>query len=817
MFGATTAFAQTNTAADPERLGWDGVTWRNLNPGAGGSVQGISLDPNTPGRLFLASDMEGAYRSDDHGRTWRYIGRDLSNSHVNVISVEPGDSSRVYAGTLRGLEISDNGGENWRAVPGIRDPIGQVLIDPSHPARVLALPGEQFRWGLRPWDHGSDLHGKTGPWGRRNLFLSTDRGETWREVRYAEAEGRRDILSAQAVEAGPRPGLYLGTLTGVFHSSDGGENWAPIASPADSGDCLGTTVSPDGTTLYAAFRVPSDEGLAVTTVSRDRGLDRQGWSHLFAARLDRPDIEWVDLSDIGEGFELSDRPGRSTMYWRPVADPDLAGDRQGVLIGTYRPQFGVWRVDVDWSSDAPAATWRRILWYEMENPDAARQLAWDNGWEIWGITGKEYHFTPESWNDDRLYVTGGQTVFRTDTADPDYAKRWEPIYTRFVREQDGYRFYRTRGQQSVFVFDADALGDYVVQAVADNCLMESYDGGYSWSMRTKPGVRITSRSNSVRILRDLDPPMVLAHIDIGWGANAKGGTLWAKRLATGTPRDEWVALAGGEAELAGLPDREYNPIVGDPHHPGRVYVPTQEDGLYVIDDIEALYAAAVAGTERPRFRRISGEPGTPRQHWFNSQGFAVDPLTPDILWTGERNSRVWRGDRQADGSWGWTVVAERALDGRFAVWRRGDGVALVAARRTDSGDSELVYSGDRGATWTTLLGLADVLPLTDAVWYRDGLNMQVGGLVGDGDRLFFAYTTDRRGGRRALGFFSADLGSDGAVERITDLTEDMPWPYPVAVRIIEREPGVRELYFASRGVGLWRRPLPEPSDSPRTR
>lgn len=46
--------------------------WQSLNPGAGGRVQGLSTDPTTEGRMFMASDMEGFYYTDNFGNSWNY-------------------------------------------------------------------------------------------------------------------------------------------------------------------------------------------------------------------------------------------------------------------------------------------------------------------------------------------------------------------------------------------------------------------------------------------------------------------------------------------------------------------------------------------------------------------------------------------------------------------------------------------------------------------------------------------------------------------------------------------------------------------------
>jgi len=788
-------------------LGWEDVTWQNLNPGAGGNIQGFDLDPTTPGRLYLNSDMEGSYRSDDYGQTWRYIGSDLSYSYVNAIAVDPTDKSRVYAGTAGSLEISDDEGQTWRRVPEVADSIGQILINPDNPQQIFALPGQRHRWGVNSWDADKFSSGKfKGPFGERNYYMSRDRGQSWENVVYTDAAGRRDVLSAEFMP-GDTDTIYLGTLEGVHRSTDGGNTWAPIAGPNNTGDCFGACLSADGKVLYAVFRVASDGKPAIKTVSENQGVAIAGHSHLFAMRLE--DQTWIDLSALGQGFEYSKQFGR-TLYWRPVVDPESTGDQHRLVIGTFRPQHGLWQVKVDWSVDKPTASWERVLWYDMGDIHADKKMDWDPGWEIWGVNAEDYAFTPPAWGDRTLFATGGQTFYATDPDKTDFNQQWDPRFCWKVKEIEGETFYRTRGQQSVFVFDtAVGLdGKYVVQSVADNCINESFDGGYSWSMRTKPGGRNSSRSNSVVVIEDgVSTPIVLAHVAVGWGAGAETGTLWAKRLIHGSPKDQWIKVAGGEDERAGLPYVKYNALVPDPHKPGRVYISTYGRGVFVIDDIEALVTAAESKQTPPTFTSLTGD-AQPTHLWYQGAGLAVDPVDPDVLWAHGQNV-LWRAQRM-NGSWHWDKVLVDQASGEFAVWEH-NGQTLIACVRvagidSDSNDGRIDLSSDGGKTWKPLIRFSDIQGMRNYAWYHDDLQMHASGLVGYDGRLVFNFVTGANEGRRTYGVYSAELNDQNKVQNIEDLTADYGWPYPVRNRLFEHG-GKRWLYMASRGNGLWRRAL----------
>ena len=154
LFCATVIAKAADLTPPLAELGWKNVTWQNLNPGAGGNIQSVALDPNTPGRLFFCSDMEGHYRSDDYGQSWAYTGADLSYSYVNCVGFEPGNAQRIYTGTRGSLEISDNAGVNWRRVPTIHDSIGQIAVNPKHAQQIFALPGERQRWEAHAQNDG---------------------------------------------------------------------------------------------------------------------------------------------------------------------------------------------------------------------------------------------------------------------------------------------------------------------------------------------------------------------------------------------------------------------------------------------------------------------------------------------------------------------------------------------------------------------------------------------------------------------------------------------------------------------------------------
>ncbi len=772
--------------------------WESLNPGAGGQIQNINLDPNRPGRAFFSSDMEGNYRTDDYGATWHYIGHDLSGSNSLVVTVEPGNSDRVYAGTNVSLEVSDNGGRNWRAAPEVLGhPIREILVDPTDVRLVYALVGMRENYDGMPTPGIAPFGGPAGaprpavPGGRsaaqggaqgrpasedrgdRNgpgyLFVSRDRGATWERVLFDPADGHPQNYSLSLDPSQPRV-LYLAARRGLFVSRDGAATWEPMPGPEGAGACWGADVSPDGSVVYATY-------------TREGQL-----TQLWATRTDRR--AWVNLSVApAQGFQTE---GGRANYWRPKVDPRSTGKVHRLLTASTRARTGLWEVTVDWSDTAtPSARWERILFYSYESQPPSPP-PFDAGWERYTPRPLYYSYAPVTWPRREIWSTGDQTLFAVDTARDEWTSRWENKYSRPVQVLDGVPFHAHRGMASTFVFDGDAHGAYNVQANADNAVLESYDHGHSWTIGLKQ-----ARSNAVAIVKQLAPAIVVAHTSPGYGAGATQGSLWAKRLIQRSPLDHWVRVGGGPELAAGLPNTLYRQIEADPHRPGRLYIGTSNQGIYVVEDIRALLDAAEKGVTPPTAFRL---PGSPDGVAERGENLFVDPRRDDTLWVAA-NDAPYRGVRGADGSWTWTRLRDRGSN--LAVWSHQGRVMLATQAPGPDGQPGVHVSSDEGASWRWIGGFGEVRSLRSPAWYREGMGISSYGLTGHGPNVFISFGVFAI--KRPYGIFRATLADDGTATW-EDFTGDKVFPLPVKAKVVDNE-GRAELYLATWGTGWWRRKL----------
>jgi photosystem II stability/assembly factor-like uncharacterized protein len=192
-------------------------------------VNALAAPPGDPGPVWAGTQGDGAWRSDDLGRTWRRAG--LEGVCVKSLAIDPHDPRVVVAGVKpAGLWVTRDAGTSWSELEAFRarrrwwwwspaDPPGWtpyvsgVSISPSDPGVIVAgveLGGvHRSEDGGRTWrghQRGADLdchdlrfHARDGGWayqaGGGGPAVSRDGGRSWRHP-LAGLDGRYAMACA---------------------------------------------------------------------------------------------------------------------------------------------------------------------------------------------------------------------------------------------------------------------------------------------------------------------------------------------------------------------------------------------------------------------------------------------------------------------------------------------------------------------------------------------------------------------------------------------------------------------------------------------
>ena len=286
----------------------------------GGRVSDIEFNPDDPNIVYTGAATGGVFKSTDMGNTWTAIFDDAANLNVGDIGIDPNNPDIIYVGTGEangghnnfpggGLYKSVDAGQSWQLM-GLENTvsIGRVVVDPSNSNRIfVAAVGSYFT-----------------PNPERGIYRSDDGGETWENVLFvSDSTGAIDLivdpvnpsrLMAAMWERVRRPftsHLY-GPTSGIYKSTDGGDNWAKIEPSAGLPDSQTENIGRIGIGLcksqpdvvyamytdgsnYSGFYKSTNFGTSWSNVDPDMEISNgtAGFSWYFGqvrVRPDNPDV-----------------------------------------------------------------------------------------------------------------------------------------------------------------------------------------------------------------------------------------------------------------------------------------------------------------------------------------------------------------------------------------------------------------------------------------------------------------------------------------------------------------------------------------------
>jgi photosystem II stability/assembly factor-like uncharacterized protein len=378
------------------------LEYRCIGPFRASRTVGAVGIPSQPNVFFVGVNNGGVWKTDDYGRTWNPIFDDAPTGSVGDVAVSPTNPDIIYVGSGEGLHRPDlgvgdgvfkstDGGKSWKLM-GLTDvqQVARLIVHPTDPD-IVYVAGLGHPYGANE---------------QRGVFRTKDGGQSWEKVLYIDHNTgatqvifdptNPNILFASVWEHREGPwenARFLGKNSGLYKSTDGGDNWEKITEGLPSGEQglgrVGVAIAPSNPDrMYATV----DAGdLGGVYISNDAG---QSWS--------RVTTDYRIWGRGGDFAELQVHPN----------NPDVLFSAN---IASYRSDDA----GKTWTSikGAPGGDDYHRIWINPNNPDimifAADQGATItvNGGRTWSSwynqpTAQIYHVTTD--NQFPYWVYGGQ-------------------------------------------------------------------------------------------------------------------------------------------------------------------------------------------------------------------------------------------------------------------------------------------------------------------------------------------------------------------------------------------------------------------------
>jgi photosystem II stability/assembly factor-like uncharacterized protein len=257
-----------------------GSTWKYIGLEDAQQIGAIVVDPNDPGRAFVAvlghpygaNEQRGVFRTTDGGATWQKVLYKDENTGAIGVWFDPTSPQILYAdlwasrqgpwengewqGKNSGLYKSLDGGANWTqltsGLPTTDQGLGRIGIGiaPSNPNRIYA------------WVDAGDSTG---------IYVSTDAGGTWAKVNKEDrVTGRGSDFACVTVDPIDENTIYVAN-TSTYRSTDGGVTFHAIKGAPGGDDYHTVWINPKNRDILA---IACDQGI---TISVNRGRTWSSW------------------------------------------------------------------------------------------------------------------------------------------------------------------------------------------------------------------------------------------------------------------------------------------------------------------------------------------------------------------------------------------------------------------------------------------------------------------------------------------------------------------------------------------------------------
>ena len=271
-----------------DELSLSGLKFRSVGPAiTSGRIADIAFHPQMPFTYYVATASGGVWKTDNWGNTFRPVFDSQGSYSIGCVAIDPSNPNVIWVGTGEnnnqrsvaygdGVYKSTDGGENWENI-GLKssEHIGKIIVHPENSDIVYVA-------AIGPlWSKGGD----------RGVYKTMDGGKTWTAVLSIDdytgvtdlvMDPRNpDVLYAAAYQRARHVFTYLGggPSSGMYKTSDGGENWKKINKGLPKVDMgrIGLAISPaDPEIIYAIVEAAQGKSGFYRTTNQGASWNKQG-------------------------------------------------------------------------------------------------------------------------------------------------------------------------------------------------------------------------------------------------------------------------------------------------------------------------------------------------------------------------------------------------------------------------------------------------------------------------------------------------------------------------------------------------------------
>ena len=332
-----------------------GENWKKIQgiPSTSRRTRDIMINP-VKSESFYAATTEGFWLTNTGGKSWMLTtSRELE---INSIAVHPETPDRIFIATNNyGVMVSNDGGRNFQQTNNnftSRFTLS-VTADIERPNRLYSAT------------HNTATGGGF-------FFVSDNGGATWQPSMKNLAANRISIHTMLQDRANPE-NIYIGTNVGIFHSADRGASWTQLTPPkpkpqprrpvrrttAKGKTAPAKTVKPASTqtiekipalTEQVNVLVHTEDGKNGILAGTDKGLFRtydvkSGWEKIyfgegineqvFAVFTSPNDPQTIWVGTAGSGVLLSRDDGET---WQKVEGVPSNTPISAILVDPKKPE-----------------------------------------------------------------------------------------------------------------------------------------------------------------------------------------------------------------------------------------------------------------------------------------------------------------------------------------------------------------------------------------------------------------------------------------------------------------------------------------------